>query len=160
MTRVAIDSNILIYLAGLVRSDQDRPKVERIQALFEALNGSVSWIAPVQALGETFVVMRRYGEAVADARAFIAEMAESCETPASDVRATMAAVETVTDHHLQYWDALILSVAAEARCTMLLSEDMQHGFTTRGLTIVNPLAEVAHPKLAAVLSGPVADRSI
>lgn len=34
---------------------------------------------------------------------------------------------------------------------MLLSEDMQHGFVTRGLRVVNPLAEVVHPKLAGVI---------
>ena len=32
-----------------------------------------------------------------------------------------------------------------------MSEDMQHGFTIRGLTIINPLIEPVHPKLAALL---------
>ena len=34
---------------------------------------------------------------------------------------------------------------------MLLSEDMQHGFVARGLTIVNPLADPAHSKLEALV---------
>lgn len=42
--------------------------------------------------------------------------------------------------------------AAAAGCTLLLSEDMQGGFVTRGLTIVDPLREDTHPKLAALLA--------
>lgn len=52
---------------------------------------------------------------------------------------------------LQFWDALILSAAADAGCTLLLSEDMHHGFVTRGLTVLNPLAAQVHPRLAALL---------
>jgi predicted nucleic acid-binding protein len=36
---------------------------------------------------------------------------------------------------------------------LLLSEDMQHGFVSRGMTVVNPFAEPTHPKLAALLDG-------
>jgi predicted nucleic acid-binding protein len=52
------------------------------------------------------------------------------------------------------WDGLILSVAAEARCRILLSEDLQHDFTWRGVTVVNPyLAKAeAHPLLEALLN--------
>ena len=33
-------------------------------------------------------------------------------------------------------------------------EDMQHGFVTRGVAVVNPLAEPRHPELAALLDMP------
>jgi predicted nucleic acid-binding protein len=33
----------------------------------------------------------------------------------------------------------------------LLSEDMQHGFVARGLTIVNPLDAAVHPKLRQLM---------
>jgi predicted nucleic acid-binding protein len=36
------------------------------------------------------------------------------------------------------WDALIMSVAAENKCRLLISEDFQNGFTWRGVTVVNP----------------------
>ena len=45
----------------------------------------------------------------------------------------------------------MISVAAESACRLLLSEDMQEGFTWRGVTIVNPFAENTHPLLAALL---------
>ncbi len=37
---------------------------------------------------------------------------------------------------------------------MLLSEDMHHGFVYRNTTIVNPLLDRPHPKLARLLALP------
>jgi predicted nucleic acid-binding protein len=40
-----------------------------------------------------------------------------------------------------YWDSLIVSAALEAGCTLLYSEDMQHGQLVEGqLRIINPFA--------------------
>lgn len=50
------------------------------------------------------------------------------------------------------WDALVMAVAAEHRCRIVLSEDLQHGFTWRGVTIVNPFLPDPSPLLAAILS--------
>ena len=61
------------------------------------------------------------------------------------------ALTLANDHQLQVWDSIILSAAIETGCSILMSEDMQHGFTIRGLTIINPLIEPVHPKLAALL---------
>ena len=63
---------------------------------------------------------------------------------ASDAATTLAA-----DHGLTIWDAMILTVADEAGCRLLLSEDMQHGFTWRGVTIVNPFTSDLYPLLMA-----------
>jgi hypothetical protein len=48
---------------------------------------------------------------------------------------------------------MILSAAADARCRLLLSEDLQEGFTWRGVTVVNPFRAQRHPLLAAVTAG-------
>ena len=151
MTRVALDSNILVYLAAVAATQADDEKIERVRELIERLNDSATLIAPVQALGELFVVMRRNGRSAEIAGAFVRQLGETCETPASTMITMRAALGLVTDHRLQYWDALILSVAADAGCTLLLSEDMQHGFAVRGVTVVNPLAAGRHPVLAALI---------
>jgi predicted nucleic acid-binding protein len=49
-----------------------------------------------------------------------------------------AALALARDHHLQFYDALIVAAALEAGCDTLFSEDMQHGRSFSGLTIVNP----------------------
>jgi predicted nucleic acid-binding protein len=48
------------------------------------------------------------------------------------------AMEVATTHRLSFWDSVMLAAAAQADCRMLLSEDMRHGFTWRGVTIHNP----------------------
>ena len=154
MTRVALDSNVLAYLAGVSHSPADDAKIGQLRDLLRQLSDSASLIAPVQALGELFVVLRRSGADAVTARQILLEFSEAMGTTGSGERTMLAAADLVVDHKLQLWDALILSAAAEAGCTMLLSEDMQHGFVTRGVTVINPLAEKVHAKLQVLLTPP------
>lgn len=151
MSRIALDSNILVYLAGGYFVPADIEKVVRVQALVEVLKKTASLVAPVQALGEVFVVLRRGRIPPEEARETILQFSRSFAAAPSQPQTMAAAVDLVVDHRLQLWDSLILSASIEAGCTMLLSEDMQHGFVSRGLTIVNPLAEPPHPQLARLL---------
>ncbi len=41
----------------------------------------------------------------------------------------------------------MFGAAAEAGCRLLLSEDLQEGFTWGGVTVVNPFAATVHPLL-------------
>ena len=51
-------------------------------------------------------------------------------------------------------NVLVYAEAANGalRCRLLLSEDLQEGFTWRGVTVVNPFAPTLHPVLAALLT--------
>ncbi|MBI1779048.1 MAG: PIN domain-containing protein [Proteobacteria bacterium] len=53
----------------------------------------------------------------------------------------MSAVALARDHGFAFYDALIVAAALEAGCATLYSEDMQHGGSVGGLTIVNPFAD-------------------
>lgn len=150
MTRVALDSNILAYLAGVSRVPEDDDKIAKVRALVKHLAPTASLIAPAQALGELFVVLRRSGAPSEEARETLLEFAQAFGTAASETQTALAAADLVVDHKLQFWDALIVTAAAEAGCTILLSEDMQHGFVTRGLTIVDPINAQHHAKLIAL----------
>ena len=46
MMRVALDSNILAYLAGVSRSAEDDGKIAQVRGLVSRLGESVSLIAP------------------------------------------------------------------------------------------------------------------
>lgn len=151
MTRIALDSNILAYIAGVSRTEHDDAKIIRVRELVAQLSVEANLIAPAQTLGELFVVLRRGGVSAKESRAILMEFADAFGTSASETRTALAAADMVVDHNLQFWDALIVTAAADAGCTFLLSEDMQHGFVLRGLTIVNPLVEPPHPKLASLL---------
>lgn len=65
----------------------------------------------------------------------------------------VSAADLASDHGLAIWDSVVLASAADAGCRLLLSEDLQDGFTWRGVTVANPFALVLHPLLAA-LAGP------
>ena len=49
-------------------------------------------------------------------------------------------MDLCVDHQLGSWVALVLSVAADAGARLLLSEDLNPGFTWRGVRVVNPYA--------------------
>ena len=48
-------------------------------------------------------------------------------------------------HQLASWVALVLNVAAEGGARLLLSEDLQPGFSWRGVKVVNPLGSPNDP---------------
>ena len=151
--RLALDTNILAYLAGVSRSPEDDSKVDRVRELVERLAGSTTLLAPAQTLGELFVVLRRSGASPEQAREIVLRYAEAFGPSPSEGQTVVAALDLAVDHKFQFWDALIVTSAADAGCSLLLSEDMQDGFVVQGMAIVNPLAGVPHIKLAALLSG-------
>ena len=51
------------------------------------------------------------------------------------------------DHQLGIWDAVILASAADAGCRLLLSEDLQDGFSWSGVTVANPFVSKPNPLL-------------
>ena len=66
-------------------------------------------------------------------------------------RIMLGAADLSVHHHFTIWDALILSAAADAGCRLLLSEDLQDGFTWSGVTVTNPFTAERHPLLDAWL---------
>ena len=63
----------------------------------------------------------------------------------------LSATDLAVDHKVNIWDAVIFAAAAEAGCSLLLSEDLKEGFTWGGVTVVNPFAARPHPLLAGLL---------
>ncbi len=112
--------------------------------------GSV--VLPVQTLGELFqVLVRKAGRSTAEARSAILSWRDAFALFETSAGAMLAATDMVVNHQLGLWDAVIVCVAAEADCHLLLSEDMQDGFIWQGMTIVNPFARSTHPLLKAFL---------
>ena len=152
MSQIGLDSNILLYLAGFWRVEGDKIKIVRTKEIVGKLRQSEDVFAPIQALGELFAVLRRNGKPAEFARTVVLEFSEGFGTANSSATTLAAALDLVVEHQLQFWDALIATAAAEAGCSLLLSEDMQDGFVVRGLTIVNPLKDAPHEKLARLLA--------
>jgi predicted nucleic acid-binding protein len=152
VTRVAFDTNILAYVAGVDRHPDDAAKIDASRTLLKQLRGRASLLVPVQVIGELFVVLTKAGASRADARATVLRMTEAFGSADSSAPALFSALDLVAAHQLQFWDALILNAAAQAGCTLLLSEDMSSGFTWRGVTVLNPLTPVPDDRLARLIA--------
>ncbi len=145
--RVAVDTNILVY-AEDYGSD---PRSAKAVRLFDWL-GPQGYCVPVQVAGEFMRVLTRKGKrSPARAEAALSQWSANAEFLPTTAEAFCAALDLMTKHKLDIWDAVILSVSAESGCSLLLSEDMQDGFVWRGLTIVNPFAGSLHPLLQSAI---------
>ena len=157
MTRVALDTNVLAYAEGLVASPADRPKIDVARRLLRRLiEADGPTVAAVQALAELHHLLRRKaglsaGEA-ADRVARLRAVVEAAPTTPSVFDAAMDLAEA---HGLQTFDAIILAAAAEARCDLLLSEDLQDGFAWRGVVVCNPFGPSPDRRIARLLAPPL-----
>jgi predicted nucleic acid-binding protein len=149
--RICLDINILAYAEGLNKAASP-PRQEETIRLLSSLPAECI-VIPGQVLGELFRVLTgKAGRSATDARAAVMQWADSHETVDTPWAAFQAAFDLTATAQFQMWDALIVSIAAENRCRILLSEDMQHNFTCRGVTIVNPYAVPTHPLLAPFMN--------
>lgn len=146
--RAAIDTNILAYAEGVNGLERRRQALNVLRRLPEA-----AALLPVQALGELYnVLVRKAGCAAADARARLVGWSMSYPTADTTHSAMIAALDLAATHRLGIWDSVMIAVAAENGCQLLLSEDLQNGFIWSGLTVANPFAGVPHPLVAALLA--------
>jgi len=109
-------------------------------------------VIPVQVLGELFnVLVRKAGKSRADAREALLSWRDAFPVIETSPEIMLTAVDLATDHRFGIWDAVILSAASQASCRLLLSEDLQEGFTWGGVTVVNPFASPRHALLDTLL---------
>jgi predicted nucleic acid-binding protein len=110
-------------------------------------------VLPVQTLGELFnVLVRKAKRRPARARAAVLSWRDAYPMVETSATVMVNAMDLASDHGLTIWDSVVLAASAEAECRLLLSEDLQEGFTWRGVTVTNPFAPRLHPLLAALLT--------
>lgn len=147
--RLAVDTNIFVYAEGVNGPAQ---AVSARKLIADLPVGDT--IVPVQVLGELFNVLTRKGQ-FSSRKAAIAVTGLSTAFGTVDTSSAQlaTALELAERHGLSIWDAIILVVSDSAGCRILLSEDMQHGFEWRGVTVINPFLPHPHPLLTRALAG-------
>lgn len=127
------DTNILIY--AFTTGDRRCAPAEALLASGGAIG--------VQVLNEFTNVARsklRWDWARVDAALdVIAELMEPARPLTADIHAH--AVKLARANTLPVYDALIIAAAADAGCSVLLTEDMQHGRKFGGVTVQNPFLD-------------------
>ena len=137
--RSFFDTNVLVY------SDDPRDPVKQAKAVFlikdhlRQRTGTVS----IQVLQEYFVSATgklKLGAELAKQRVEVFARFNVAEPKVDDV---LAAIDMHRLTRLSLWDTLILRCAKQSGCSILLTEDLQHGQVIDGVRIVNPFLENA-----------------
>ena len=133
-TYTFFDSNVLIYADDASSPSKQHRALYLIKEHLQTGTGTVS----LQVLQEYFVAAtKKYhlDAAVARNRTRIYGTFRLIEPVLADV---LSAIDLHRLNHISYWDALIVHSANQSGCSVLLSEDMQHGQVVDGVRIVNP----------------------
>jgi len=145
--RVALDTNVLAYAEGVNGAAR---KVDAL-GLIQRLPAGAA-LLPVQALGELFqLLVRKANRTPAKARAAILGWRDAFPLIETSETVIVGAAELAASHRFSLWDGVILASAAESGCRLLLSEDLQEGFTWNGVTVTNPFGVSPHPLLTDLL---------
>ncbi len=145
--RVALDTNVLGYAEGINGAERRDAALALIRKLPQEAG-----VVPIQVLGELFnVLVRMAGKSRREARDALLSWRDTFSVVETSSEAMLAAADLAMNHQLGIWDAVILSAAAQGGCRLLLSEDLQEGFTWAGVTVVNPFASPRHALLQALL---------
>lgn len=133
--RFTLDSNLLVY-------SMDGAEGERHELARQIVDRAVDMdcLLTLQSISEFYWATRRKAIPRTDAAA----QAEDRLAVFTCIPVTAAAIRCALADSLagraSYWDALLVSTAAEAGCAFVLTEDMAHGMILGGVEIHNPFA--------------------
>ena len=146
--RVALDTNVLAYAQGVNGDARKKAALAFIGAL---PTGAV--VLPAQVVAELFQVLIRKGQLTPlQARAAILSWCNVFPVTETSLPVLLGAAELAASHRFSFWDGIVLASASEAGCRLLLSEDLQPGFTWNTVTVANPFSTPKHPLLQNLLT--------
>ena len=133
---VFVDSNIWLY--AFVLRPGEEAKHARALPLVESVN---RYTISTQVVAEVSVnLLKKADMPESDLLNIVEGLYRRCRVMETGLGCHRRASRLRAAHRFSYWDSLILAAALEGGCTMLYSEDMQHGQVVDGsLTILNPL---------------------
>jgi predicted nucleic acid-binding protein len=142
--RMALDTNILAYAEGINGAERSASTFDLLRRLPQD-----AIVIPVQVLGELFnVLVRKARKSRREACDSLLEWHDTFPVIETSSEIMLAALDLATAHRFAIWDAVILSAASQGGCRVLLSEDLQEGFTWGGVTVVNPFKSPPHDLLS------------
>jgi predicted nucleic acid-binding protein len=133
---VFLDTNVLLYAVD----DKDAEKRDRarhwLTACWQRRCGRLS----TQVLSEFYAnVRKKFDSAISagDARAEVRRY-QNWKPWVIDHPTVETAWAVESRYGLNYWDALVVAAAQHQGCTVVLTEDLQHGQQIDSVRIVNP----------------------
>jgi len=128
---VFFDTNVLLYLISA-----DAAKADRAEALL-ATGGVIS----VQVLNEfAAVAVGKKAVDFIELKEILSAIRVACAVKPLDIEAHELGLDIAERYQFSIYDSLIVAAALRARCSVLYSEDLQHGQAIEQMTIRNPFA--------------------
>lgn len=134
--RAFFDTNVLVYTDDADAPDKQAAALE----LWQHQRSDDQAVISIQVMQEYFWATTRklsVDPVVATEKLMLFARADVLRPSADDV---IEAARLATEQYLSFWDAMIVQIAIRGGCSVLFSEDMQHGRRFAGLEIRNPFA--------------------
>jgi predicted nucleic acid-binding protein len=132
--RSFFDTNVLVYADDKAAPAKQRRALDLVAEHRRAGTGVVS----LQVLQEYFVTVTRKLQVDARIAGRKVELLAEFDVAAPELADILAAIDLHRLHGFSFWDALVLRSAKQAGCSVLFTEDFQHGREMEGLRILNP----------------------
>jgi predicted nucleic acid-binding protein len=134
--RIFIDTNVLVYIHLFDEESQDKRKALQ-NLLHRRIDAEL--IINVQVINEFYNVLLRKNIEDNVIQEKIHSQLEICSASELSLKTVFSAWKLREKYKYSYWDSLILASALENSCSILYSEDMQHGQVIEdNLKIINP----------------------
>jgi predicted nucleic acid-binding protein len=149
-----VDANLVVYAVNQAEPFKQELATALIKRLWVEQRGRVS----IQVLNEFHaVVTRKLRNVIAPERAgALIDQLLLWDPQPIDSAVFQRAREIEFRYKLNWWDCLVVAAARLQHCTVLYTEDLQHGATLDGVKVVNPfIAQVQEepaPYAAQVIS--------
>jgi predicted nucleic acid-binding protein len=129
-----VDTNIWVYAHLKAPGD-----VRHARAL-ALVQGRAGLVISPQVVAEYYSVMLRHAQTDAWIQANLRAMFARTRLQPANAEVLSTALDLRNRHGFSFWDCQIAAAALQARCTSLLTEDLQHGqVLDERLRVINPL---------------------
>jgi len=133
---VFVDTNVFVYRHDRGDPARQARAEEWIAHLARSRTGRLSF----QVLQELYVTLTgraRIGVDPTEARGIVQDLAV-WQPVAIDLRILERAWHVQDGHSVSWWDAVIIAAAQSLGCSILLTEDLQHGHAFGEVRVVDP----------------------
>jgi predicted nucleic acid-binding protein len=133
MSKVFIDTNILIYSFDTAYKDKQKKSRERLLELEETGQGVIS----TQIIQEFYVcAVKKLSMNPIVAKQIVARL-DNFEVVTIDLSMINDAVDCSILNQISFWDALVIISAHQAKCDRIWTEDLSHGQIIKNIKIEN-----------------------
>ncbi|MEI6209521.1 MAG: PIN domain-containing protein [Desulfuromonadales bacterium] len=129
---VFLDSNVFIYAYS--SSDPQKSDIAR------RVIGSGNIIVSSQVINEfVSVTHRKLHHSIESIETAVREFLQYIHVVPLTLETSLLALRLAKEHQFSWYDCLIIAAARENNCSLIISEDLQHGRVIEdALTIINP----------------------